>query len=41
VWGGYLHGRAGDKLAADVGVLGFLARELPGVVPGLLTWLSA
>ncbi|MEZ0166617.1 NAD(P)H-hydrate dehydratase [Kineococcus sp. LSe6-4] len=36
VWGVYLHGRAGDRLASTVGRLGFLARELPGQVPGVL-----
>lgn len=38
-WGAYLHGRAGDRLAGEVGVVGFLARELPPVVPRLLTEL--
>lgn len=37
VWGAYLHGRAGDRLAGEVGAVGFLARELPAVVPRLLT----
>ncbi len=37
VWGAYLHGRAGDRLAGEVGAVGFLARELPPVVPRLLT----
>ncbi|GAB7190121.1 NAD(P)H-hydrate dehydratase [Kineococcus sp. NUM-3379] len=36
VWAAHLHGRAGDRLAADVGRLGFLARELPGQVPRVL-----
>jgi hydroxyethylthiazole kinase-like uncharacterized protein yjeF len=36
VWAAHLHGRAGERLAALVGRLGFLARELPGQVPGLL-----
>ena len=40
VWGAYLHGAAGDRLAQERGRLGFLARELPGVVPSLLTWLD-
>ncbi|MGZ4493604.1 MAG: NAD(P)H-hydrate dehydratase [Nocardioides sp.] len=39
VWGAYLHGAAGDQLAAQVGHIGFLAREIPPVVPGLLTRL--
>lgn len=36
VWGTYLHGRAGDRLAAQVGRLGFLARELLPEVPRVL-----
>jgi hydroxyethylthiazole kinase-like uncharacterized protein yjeF len=36
VWGAWLHATAGDRLAARVGRLGFLARELPAEVPGLL-----
>ena len=36
VWGVYLHGRAGDRLARRVGPLGFLARELLAEVPALL-----
>jgi hydroxyethylthiazole kinase-like uncharacterized protein yjeF len=36
LWGGHLHGRAGERLTARLGPLGFLARELPGEVPGLL-----
>ena len=39
VWGAFLHGRAGEKLAVSVGDVGFLARELPGEVPGLLSVL--
>jgi NAD(P)H-hydrate repair Nnr-like enzyme with NAD(P)H-hydrate dehydratase domain len=37
VWGVYLHAKAGDVLAARMGSLGFLARELLGEVPILLT----
>lgn len=37
VWGAWLHGRSGEVLADRVGPLGFLARELPATVPGLLT----
>jgi ADP-dependent NAD(P)H-hydrate dehydratase len=33
VWAAHLHGRAGERLAAAVGKLGFLARELPLEVP--------
>ena len=40
VWGGYLHGRAGEVLAVSVGAVGFLARELPVQVPRLLSELS-
>lgn len=37
VWGAHVHGRAGDRLAADVGPYGFLARELSPQVPRVLT----
>ena len=37
LWGSYLHGRAGERLAADVGPVGSLAREQPRVVPTVLT----
>ncbi len=40
VWGGHLHGSAGDRLAKEVGSLGFLAREIAGRVPGLLDELA-
>jgi hydroxyethylthiazole kinase-like uncharacterized protein yjeF len=40
VWGAYLHGAAGDRLAEQQGRAGFLARELPPVVPRLLDWLA-
>ncbi len=40
VWGAFLHGAAGDRLAQEQGRVGFLAREIPGVVPRLLTWLG-
>jgi ADP-dependent NAD(P)H-hydrate dehydratase len=36
VWAAQLHGRAGERLASTVGRLGFLARELPSVVPAIL-----
>lgn len=36
VWGVYLHAAAGDRLAERVGPLGYLARELPAEVPGLM-----
>jgi hydroxyethylthiazole kinase-like uncharacterized protein yjeF len=36
VWAAHLHGRAGERLAASVGRLGFLARELPLEIPRVL-----
>ncbi|GJD51366.1 Bifunctional NAD(P)H-hydrate repair enzyme Nnr [Methylobacterium crusticola] len=36
LWGVYLHGEAGQRLARACGPIGFLARELPGEVPALL-----
>jgi hydroxyethylthiazole kinase-like uncharacterized protein yjeF len=36
-WGVWLHGEAGRRLAERVGPLGFLGRELPGEIPGLLS----
>jgi ADP-dependent NAD(P)H-hydrate dehydratase len=36
LWGVFLHGEAGKRLAASVGPVGFLAREISGEVPGLL-----
>lgn len=41
VWGVHLHGRAGDRLAAHVGRLGFLARELSAEVPRVLAEVEA
>jgi ADP-dependent NAD(P)H-hydrate dehydratase len=35
-WGTFLHAEAGRRLAARIGRLGFLARELADVLPGLL-----
>ena len=40
VWGAFLHATAGDRLAERVGAVGFLARELPGELPGLLADLA-
>jgi NAD(P)H-hydrate repair Nnr-like enzyme with NAD(P)H-hydrate dehydratase domain len=40
VWGAYLHGRAGELLGVSVGSVGFLARELAGVLPGLIVELA-
>lgn len=39
-WGGYLHARSGERLAAAVGAVGFLARELPSQVPAVLAELA-
>lgn len=36
LWGVFLHGEAGKRLAASVGPVGFLARELSGEVPRLM-----
>jgi hydroxyethylthiazole kinase-like uncharacterized protein yjeF len=36
LWGVYLHGEAGRRLTAEVGRVGFLARELLDLVPGLM-----
>jgi ADP-dependent NAD(P)H-hydrate dehydratase len=40
VWGGYLHARAGERLASSVGAVGYLARELPAEVPPVLAELA-
>jgi ADP-dependent NAD(P)H-hydrate dehydratase len=39
-WATYLHAGAGDRLAARVGPVGFLARELVDELPALLTELQ-
>ena len=36
VWGVFIHARAGEQLAREVGEVGFLARELPAKVPGVM-----
>jgi hydroxyethylthiazole kinase-like uncharacterized protein yjeF len=36
VWASHLHGRAGERLAAAVGRLGFLAREIPAQIPQVI-----
>jgi ADP-dependent NAD(P)H-hydrate dehydratase len=41
VWGQYLHAAAGDRLAARVGRIGFLARELLDELPFVLTGLRS
>jgi NAD(P)H-hydrate repair Nnr-like enzyme with NAD(P)H-hydrate dehydratase domain len=40
VWGAYLHARAGERLAAEVGAVGYLAREIPEQVPRILVELQ-
>lgn len=40
VWGSAVHARLGEVLAARVGTVGYLARDLPGVVPAALTELG-
>jgi ADP-dependent NAD(P)H-hydrate dehydratase len=40
-WGTYLHAAAGDRLAARIGRIGFLARELADEIPAVLTELLA
>lgn len=41
VWGQYLHAAAGDRLAARVGRIGFLARELLDELPFVLAGLRS
>ncbi len=36
LWSVVLHGEAGEELAREVGPVGFLAREIPDRIPGLL-----
>lgn len=40
-WGTHVHAAAGDRLAARVGTLGFLARELLPELPVVLSELGA
>ncbi|WP_101526076.1 NAD(P)H-hydrate dehydratase [Nocardioides houyundeii] len=40
VWGAYLHARTGERLAATVGQVGYLAGELLGEVPRVLSELG-
>ena len=40
VWGSHLHGSAGDRLTADLGPAGFLARELAKQIPRVLAELD-
>jgi NAD(P)H-hydrate repair Nnr-like enzyme with NAD(P)H-hydrate dehydratase domain len=39
IWGVFLHGEAGSQLAKKVGSLGFLAREIPDLIPKLMIQL--
>ncbi len=41
VWGARLHARAGERLASRVGRVGYLARDIPSEVPGILTELES
>lgn len=41
VWAAWLHGTAGDRLAALQGPVGFLVRELAALAPGLVAEVSA
>lgn len=40
VWGAFVHARVGERLAAEVGTLGYLAREVPPRVPAVLVELA-
>jgi ADP-dependent NAD(P)H-hydrate dehydratase len=37
LWGVFLHGEAGAALAKKIGARGYLAREIPGEIPALLS----
>ncbi len=39
IWGVYLHAEAGNRLAAKLGPLGYLAREIPDEIPAILAEL--
>lgn len=41
VWAGYVHARCGERLAAAIGPVGYLARELPAQVPAVLAEVAA
>ncbi|MBK1660503.1 NAD(P)H-hydrate dehydratase [Paracraurococcus ruber] len=41
LWAVFLHGVAGERLAMRQGPVGFLARDLPAEVPGLLARIAA
>ena len=40
LWGVFLHAEAGDRLARRIGPLGYLAREIPDEVPGIMASLA-
>ncbi|KAB7765644.1 NAD(P)H-hydrate dehydratase [Xanthomonas maliensis] len=40
LWGVYVHASAGKQLARRIGTVGFLAREIPAEVPGIVGRLS-
>ena len=40
VWAVYMHGEAGRRLANNIGALGLLAREIPGVIPQIMQELG-
>jgi ADP-dependent NAD(P)H-hydrate dehydratase len=40
VWGVYLHGQAGNRLARSLGPMGFLTRELLMEIPGIMAELA-
>jgi len=35
-WGVFIHGEAGERLMREFGLLGYLAREIPGQVPAIM-----
>jgi ADP-dependent NAD(P)H-hydrate dehydratase len=40
LWGVFLHAEAGARLARRIGPVGYLAREIPGEVPGIMASLA-
>jgi hydroxyethylthiazole kinase-like uncharacterized protein yjeF len=40
IWGVYLHGEAGERLARSVGAIGYLAREIPPEIPRIMSALA-
>ena len=40
LWGVFLHGEAGNRLARNWGPVGYLAREIPGEVPRIMAELA-